>query len=353
VALNPADEPGPYPAEVKHVVGRDTLADYYHGAWALNRCGVDVVSVQHEFGIWGGESGSFVLDFVAQLRVPAVVTLHTILREPTWLQRTIIARLVDAAAATVVMSRSAASWLAAKYGIDPGRVTVIPHGVPGLPASSPATIRLRRNFGGGPLILSFGLIGPGKGYETAIGAMPAVVEAFPDASYVVVGATHPDIVRRDGESYRHGLEDLARQLGVADHVRFVNRFVEPGELGSWLAAADIFVTPYPNLEQIVSGTLAYAMGAGKAIVSTPYAYATEMLARDRGLLVEPGEPDALAEAFIHLLHDEPLRARLARRAYEHSRSMLWPVVAGRYEALFAQVVDAPARVTWGVGAGRG
>jgi glycosyltransferase involved in cell wall biosynthesis len=353
VALNPADEPGPYPPEVKHVVGRDTLADYYHTAWALNRCGVDVVSVQHEFGIWGGESGSFVLDFVAQLRLPAVVTLHTILREPTWLQRSIIAGLVDAAAATVVMSHSAAALLAIKYGIDPGRVTVIPHGVPGLPVSSPAAIKLRRNFGGGRMILSFGLIGPGKGYETAIGAMPAVVEAFPDASYVVVGATHPDVVRRDGERYRHRLEDLARRMGVAEHVRFVDRFVEPAELGSWLAAADIFVTPYPNLEQIVSGTLAYAMGAGKAIVSTPYAYAAEMLARDRGLLVEPGSAEALAEAFIHLLRNEPLRARLGRRAFEHSRSMLWPVVAGRYEALFERVIETPARVSRGVGAGRG
>jgi glycosyltransferase involved in cell wall biosynthesis len=353
VALNPADEPGPYPAEVRHVIGRDTLADYYHVAWALNRCGVDVVSVQHEFGIWGGEWGSFVLDFVAQLRVPAVVTLHTVLRDPSWLQRSIITGLVDAAAATVVMSRSAATLLASKYGIDPGRVTVIPHGVPGLPVSSPAAIKLRRNFGGGPLILSFGLIGPGKGYETVIGAMPAVVEAFPDASYVVVGATHPDIVRRDGETYRHRLESLALQLGVAGHVRFVDRFVEPAELGSWLAAADIFVTPYPNLEQIVSGTLAYAMGAAKAIVSTPYAYAAEMLARDRGLLVEPGAPEALAEAFIHLLRDQALRARLGRRAYEHSRSMLWPVVAGRYEALFARAAGAPARLSRGVGAVRG
>lgn len=355
VALHLPDGPGPYPVEVRHRIRADIQADYRSAAQALNECGVDVVSIQHEYGIWGGEAGSFVLDFVRQLRRPFVATLHTVLRSPSPLQKSVLAELVDTSAASVVMSRAAATLLTRAYGVDPARVDIVPHGVPNLPLVAPRVAKLRLGLGEEPSILSFGLLGPGKGYESVIEAMPAVVEQFPTARYVVLGATHPEMLRREGEAYRHHLEERAATLGVADHVHFVDRFVGKVELGVWLEAADVFVTPYPNLDQIVSGTLSYAMGAGKAIVSTPYAYAAEMLDEGRGRLVEPGSHGALAKAFVELLSDDGLRAQLGRLAYRHSRSMLWPEVADRYRAIFARVTAAPtpAAAARRVGAFRG
>ncbi|MGZ4274545.1 MAG: glycosyltransferase [Solirubrobacteraceae bacterium] len=192
------------------------------------------------------------------------------------------------------------------------------------------------------MILSFGLLGHGKGYEVAIEAMPTVVAAIPSARYVVLGATHPELLRHEGETYRRRLVDRVDALGLANHVQFVDRFLGRAELSRWLEAADVFVTPYPNLEQIVSGTLAYAMGAGKAIVSTPYAYATELLAEGRGILVPPGSSTALAAAFIALLRDANRRAELGARAYSHSRAMIWPEVGNAYRRLFARSAGGPA-----------
>jgi glycosyltransferase involved in cell wall biosynthesis len=337
VALTLADGPGPYPVEVRHRIRSEIESDYAAVAVALNESGVKAVSVQHEYGIWGGPEGSFVLDFVRRLRKPFVATLHTVLRNPSPLQKAVLAELVDTSAVSVVMSGAAATRLTQAYDVDPARLEVVPHGVPAMPLAEPATAKLRLGLRPGPVILSFGLLGPGKGYESAIGAMPAVVGRFPSARFVVLGATHPDLLRREGEAYRRRLEGLAATLGVAGSVQFVDRFVAKSELGLWLQAADVFVTPYPNLDQIVSGTLSYAMGAGKAIVSTPYAYAEEMLENGRGLLVRPGSPDALAEAFLELLADDALRARLGWLAYRRSRSMLWPTVAERYRAIFDRV----------------
>jgi glycosyltransferase involved in cell wall biosynthesis len=338
VALQPADRADPYPPEVRHVIRRDVKSDYLIAARALNAGGVDAVSIQHEYGIWGGEDGAYVLDFVRALCVPAVATLHTVLRTPSASQRRILAELVDAADATVVMSQTAASLLAHAYRVDTTRVEVVAHGVPHLPLVPPDSIKPRLGLQGRAVILSFGLLGPGKGYESAIAAMPAVLKAVPSAVYVILGATHPDLLRREGETYREKLEALAADLGVADHVQLVDRFVSPGELGVWLEAADIFVTPYPNLDQIVSGTLSYAMGAGKAIVSTPYAYALERLAQGRGRLVPAGATDELADALVGLLLDPALRALLGRRAYAYSRGMIWPVVGEAYRGVFARAV---------------
>jgi len=302
----------------------------------LDRC-VDVVSIQHEYGIWGGEDGESVIDFVRALGRPAVATLHTVLREPTRRQREIMIELIDRVEATVVMSRSAADLLATAYGVSRRRVEIIPHGVPDLPLVESSTIKPSLDLGGRQVILSFGLLGPGKGYELAIDALPAVVAANPDALYVIVGATHPDLVRRDGESYRESLKARSKALGVAAHVRFVDRFVGRVELTRWLEAADVFVTPYPNLDQIVSGTLSYAMGAGRAIVSTPYTYARELLADGRGILVEPGSPARLAEAFNEVLGDDALRTAIGRRAYRHARQMVWSQVGQQYADLFHRV----------------
>ncbi len=342
MALHPAGEPGPYPAEVRHRIRRDFPADHGGAAQALNDCGVSVVSLQHEFGIWGGEDGVNVLDFVHALRIPFVATLHTVPPQPTPAQRAILSDIATNANASVVMSKADSALMTRVYGADPARLSMIPHGVPNLPIVAADTMKPRLGLTGQAVILSFGLMGPGKGFEAAIAAMPAVVAAVPSASYVILGATHPDVRSCEGETYRATLEAQVAKLGLGDHVKFVNRFVGRVELGTWLQAADVFATPYSNMVRTVSGTLAYAMGAGKAIVSTPYSYASEMLAGDRGRLVRPGDTAALSETFIELLLDADLRASLGRRAYEQSRGMVWWEVGSQYRRLFEGAARAAA-----------
>ena len=306
------------------------------------------MSIQHEYGIWGGEDGAHVLDFVDALRVPAVATLHTVLKDPTDGQRAVLSELVARTDATVVMSRSAGTLLRNVYGVDTQRLHIIPHGVPDLPLVDPKTIKTDLGLAGRDVILSFGLLGPGKGYELVLDALPAVVAANPAALYVLVGATHPDLLRTEGEAYRERLVAQVKRLGMADHVRFVDRFVGRVELTRWLEATDVFVTPYPKLDQIVSGTLSYAMGAGRAIVSTPYAYATEVLANGRGILVPP-DCAAWADALNQVLGDDGLRSAIGRRAYAYSRRMVWSAVGAEYGRVLGQVGSAmphaePARV---------
>jgi glycosyltransferase involved in cell wall biosynthesis len=335
VALHPGTGPGGYPAEVQHQIRKDVRDDYYRVARELNASDTNVVSLQHEYGIWGGKDGAYVQDFVSALRLPVVTTLHTVLRSPSPGQQRILADLVGASASTVVMSAAAASLLERVYGVDPARLEIVPHGVPDLPLVDSDSVKPRFGLEGRQVILSFGLLGPGKGYESVIAAMPAVAAAHPAALYVVLGATHPGLLAHEGEAYRERLAATAETLGVTDHVRFVDEFVGRAELGAWLSAADVFVTPYPNMDQIVSGTLSYAMGAGRAVVSTPYAYARECLADGRGRLVDPGSTGALAEALSGLLGDPELRRLYGHRAYEHTRPMLWSAVRATYARIFA------------------
>jgi glycosyltransferase involved in cell wall biosynthesis len=342
VALQPPEKMGFYPVDVGFRIARDARADYLNAARWIDSRSFGVVSIQHEYGIWGGRDGAYVLDFVNALRTPFVVTLHTVLQRPTASQRHILGELVHSSASTVVMSNSAADLLTRSYGTDPARVEIVPHGVPYVPMVASDGVKPQMGLKGHMVILSFGLLSPGKGYESAIAAMPAVVRADPSAIYVIVGATHPELIRREGESYRETLAALASSLGVADHVRFVGRFVDATELGLWLEAADIFVTPYQNMEQIVSGTLSYAMGAGKAIVSTPYAYASERLADGRGRLVAAGSTEALADGLIELALSGAVRAEHGRRAHDYSRGMLWPEVGAQYRQIF---VRAAGRAT--------
>ena len=345
VALTPPDHSEPYPAEVHHRIRRDEWADYPRVARALDRCPIDAVSIQHEYGIWGGDDGEHVIDFVNALRAPAVATLHTVLRHPTPHQRRVLVELVDATSATVVMSDAARSLLTEAYGVPADRIEVIPHGVPELPFVAPDTLKPGLGLDGREIILSFGLLGPGKGYELAIAAMPAVVAVRPNVQYIILGATHPDLIRSEGEAYRASLEARIAALGMTRHVRLIDQFVGRRELARWLEAADVFVTPYPNLDQIVSGTMSYAMSAGKAIVSTPYAYAAELLADGRGVLVEPASTASMSEAFIGLLEDPERRNEIGGRAYAHSRGMIWPEVGAAYRRLFARVVGRPAMAT--------
>lgn len=341
VALRRPDETGGLGHLVHHVIRTDVRADYARAARALGECGVTAVSVQHEYGIWGPDDGEGILDFLWALSVPAVATLHTVLRHPSLQQRRIMQGVLDATAATVVMSKAAATILGDRYGADPARVEVIPHGVPDLPFVEPNSVKPSLGLHGRHVLLSFGLVGPSKGYEAVIEALPAVVRAVPDVRYVILGATHPELLRNEGERYRNRLQALAADLGMTEHVIFVDRFVDPLELSRWLEAADVFVTPYPNLDQIVSGTLSYAMAAGKASVSTPYLYASEILADGRGRLVPAGHATAMSDALIELLLDRGLRTAMARLAYHHGRGMIWSRVAADYDRLFTRMRMVP------------
>ena len=342
MALHPTGEPGPYPAEVRHRIRRDTQADYGYVAHALNDCGVEVVSVQYGQGIWGGEDGAYVLDFARALRVPMVTTFHDVPARPTPALRAILAELVDRSAATIVMSQSAAAEMTRSYGVAAERLEIVPHGVPHLPQVAADTIKPRLGLQGRSVILSFGLLEPGKGCEAVIDAMPAVVAAIPTACYVILGATDPNRLALDGNAYRAGLEAQVAARGMGQQVRFVDRFVGRVELGNWLEAADVITTPYSNLDQTVSSTLSFAMAAGKPIVSTPYAYAIEMLSPDCGRLVPAGSPEALAREFIELLGDPELRSALGMRAYERSRGMVWWEVGSQYRRIFDGVIETAA-----------
>lgn len=347
-ALGPLDggppETGPFdpPEVMAFLLGHDAAA-YRHAAIAVDGLDPAAVSLQHEFGIYGGPDGANVLAFAERLRAPLVTTLHTVLPEPIGRQRDVIRELGRQSAALVVMSETAKSLLARRYDVDPDVVRVIPHGVPDLRRVDPAARKPEFGLDGRPVVLSFGLVGPGKGYETVIEAMAEVGDVVPGAQYVILGSTHPDLLRREGERYRESLRRRAEELGIEDRIRFEDRFVGRTELTRWLQAADVFVTPYPNLDQIVSGTLSYALGAGLAIVSTPYLYAREVLAGGRGVLVPPASSAALAESLSSLLLDPERREAYASRAYERGRQMTWPTIGASYRALFDEASADGAR----------
>jgi glycosyltransferase involved in cell wall biosynthesis len=334
--LLPPGRGTPFPLEVHHRIRRDEQSDYAATGRALGAC-VDAVSIQFDYDTWGGDDGEHVFDLVQALDVPAIATLHAIPRAPTPRQRTVLADLIASVDATVVMSHAAATLLASEYGADPHRLNVIPHGVPDLPLADPAVIKASLGLEGRQVILSFGLLGPTKGHELMLEALPAVIAANPAVCYVIVGVTHPDLLEAEGEAYRADLVGRVKALKLGNHVRFVDEFAHRVAMTRWLQAADIVVTPYSDLDQTVSGTLSYAMGAGRAIVSTPYAYAMELLADGRGILVPTPSPSTFAAAINKVLGDDELRAALGRAAYDHSRRMVWSQVGAQYRTLFQRV----------------
>jgi glycosyltransferase involved in cell wall biosynthesis len=274
---------------------------------------------------------------VRELELPAVATLHAIPRVPTSRQQAILADLIASVDAVVVMSRSATTLLASTYGVDPHRLDVIHHGVPDLPLAEPTVIKAALGLEGRDVILSFGLLGPDKGHELVLEALPAVVAAHPAACYVIVGATDPELLLQGGEQYRDALAAQVKRLEMTSYVRFVDTFAHRVEMTRWLQAADVFVTPYPDLDQTVSGSLSYAMGAGRAIVSTPYTYAADLLAEGRGVLVPAATPGRFAAALNEVLGDDELRAALGRQAYDYSRGMVWSEIGAQYRRLFERV----------------
>ena len=332
VAVTDAGGEYEYPDEVAYEIRQGTKGDYARAAELINYKDVRWVSLQHEYGIFGGDDGAYILDFLSALRVPAIVTLHTVLENPSDSQRAIVQKMAKAAV-LVVMSQVASDLLARRYELHDAKVHIIPHGIPDMAPRDQNELKARFGVAGHRMLLTFGLLGPNKGIETVIRALPAAVAACPDLVYFVVGATHPAIVRQHGEAYRTTLEREAERLGVREHVVFRDQYVTTDELCNYLQAADVFVSPYLNEAQVTSGALSYAMGAGAAVVSTPYWHAKELLADGRGRLFPFGDSAALARTITSLL-DAP--AELAR-----VRSRRLRVHAGLHLAARRRAIPEP------------
>jgi glycosyltransferase involved in cell wall biosynthesis len=329
-----------YPAPVKFQVRDNALHDYRTAATFLNDANFDVVSLQHEYGIYGGDAGRNILELVSRLRMPVVTTLHTVLAAPSPAQRAVLDRIVDVSAKLVVMSEKGRQFLQTVHAVPMQKIEVIPHGIPEFPFLEPHYAKAKFGFAGKAVILTFGLLSPSKGIETVIDAMPAIIKSCPNALYVVLGATHPNLVLDQGEVYREGLMQRADCLGVTDHVVFINQFVDQATLLDTISMCDVYVTPNLNEAQMTSGTLAYSFGLGKAVISTPYWHAQELLADGRGVLVPFSDPLAMAAEISSLLTNDVRRHAMSERAYTTSRSMTWPQTAGNYVSVFQKACDS-------------
>jgi glycosyltransferase involved in cell wall biosynthesis len=333
--------------DVRLAIDEGDAASYRAAAEAINASDADAVWLQHEFGIFGGPAGALVLDLVDRIAAPLIVTFHTILAEPSADQRRIVERLVARAAKLVVMSEFGRETLAAVYGAEAGQVVVIEHGTPDRPFAERSPLRDTLAIGDRPILSTFGLIGPGKGLEAAIRALPQIASQYPDMLYRIVGATHPNLVAAEGEAYRESLEALAAELGVDGNIAWDNRFLDSAELLDQIELCDIYLAPYPNLQQITSGTLAYAVALGRAVVSTPFVHARALLADDVGIILPGCDSDAIAEAVLPLLAAPEERRAQQQRAYRRGRRTAWGVIARQFAALVTEVFAArqPALTT--------
>jgi glycosyltransferase involved in cell wall biosynthesis len=311
------------------IIPADDKAAYRAAAERIEASGAEAIWLQHEYGIFGGPCGSDILELTGATKLPLILTLHTVLEEPSEEQETVLKRLTARADRTIVMAHAAADILKRRYGVPSSRISVIPHGVPDRPLRDPEEIKPRFGWQGRKVLMTFGLLAPSKGVRHMIEGMPAIVKQHPDVLYEIVGATHPNLVRTEGERCRGQLVELTRELGVDDHVRFVDRFLEEDELLDMLQAADIYVTPYLNMAQVTSGTLAYAVAVGKPVISTPYVHAQEILADGGGVIVPTADPAGLSEAVIGLLSNDDERRAISAAAYQRGRDMLWPRVVER------------------------
>lgn len=332
-----SDRPGTYayPEVVRFEIPQPDVASYLRAANFLNLAHIDVLCVQHEFGIYGGAAGSHLLALLRRVRMPVVTTLHTVLEKPDADQRRVFGELVELSSRLVVMAERARVMLHDIYGVPEDAVTVIPHGIPDTGFTDSSFFKDQFDVTGRPVMLTFGLLSPNKGIEYVIQALPDIVAQHPRLAYIILGATHPNLLREEGESYRLRLERMARSLGVEKNVIFVNRYVSNDELCEYIGAADLYITPYLNEAQVTSGTLSYCYGSGKAVVSTPYWHAAELLADGRGVLVPFRDAAAVAHEVTALLADEERRNGLRKHAYLAGRGMIWPEVA----RLYAQVFD--------------
>ncbi|MEO8455868.1 MAG: glycosyltransferase family 4 protein [Sphingomicrobium sp.] len=333
-----------YPEGITTIAVEDPAA-YRETAGLIEASGAEAIWLQHEFGIFGGDAGAFILGLLERSTLPLVVTLHTILDQPSDSEREVFVKLLARAAHLIVMAERGREILREVYGIAETMVSIIPHGAPDRAYVEPDAVKARFGLEGRKVVMTFGLLSPNKGVQYMIEAMPRIIAEVGDASYIVIGATHPNLVRAEGEAYRESLIGRAAELGVADRIRFVDTFVQKEELLDWLEACDVYVSSPLNLAQVTSGTLSYAVALGKPVVSTPYVHAREILGDGTGVLVPPRDADALATAVSHLLSDHPARGVMATRAYAAGREMLWPRAIKCAVALIEQT-RAPARRTF-------
>jgi len=337
-AMNDPGSDHHYGPEVICAIHQDEIRDYVQAAHRINESRADVVLIQHEYGIFGGPAGMHLLRLLDRVDAPVVTILHTVLEQPNAEQRTVIDALARRSSRLIVMAEKGREILMRVHGISSEKIAVVPHGAPDRPRISDAALRTEFGFAGHKVLLTFGLLSPNKGIETIIRALPQIVAEHPDALYVVLGATHPHLVAREGERYRESLIALASELGVAGNVRFIDGFLEQEQLLDYLQAADIYVTPYLSATQITSGTLSYAVALGKPVVSTPYWHAEELLADDVGMLVPFGDSDKFAEALLKLLGDGDLLETMGARAYAIGRGTTWDKLADAYVRICAQAV---------------
>jgi glycosyltransferase involved in cell wall biosynthesis len=334
VAMTDHDQTYDYPDSVALQIKDDSIEAYVRAAAFLNAGRFDIACLQHEFGIFGGEAGGHIIELLSRLTIPVVTTLHTVLAKPTAVQRAVMDRIVDASSKIVVMANKGRDLLRSVYRVPDEKIEVIAHGIPDFPFVEPDAAKTSLGFEGRSVILTFGLLSPSKGIEVMIDAMPSILKRRPDAVYVVLGATHPNLVRDQGEAYRESLMTRVRELDVEDHVVFLDQFVDQAALLEFISMCDVYVTPYLNEAQMTSGTLAYSFGLGKPVVSTPYWHARELLAEGRGILVPFADPAGIGDAIAQLLTDDSRRQAMREQAYATSRSMTWERTAERYMSAF-------------------
>jgi len=338
-ALNDIAEGYKYPPEVKLVIKDKSINDFKEAAHYLNFSDADVINLQHEFGLYGGEAGSNILFLADNLHKPLVTTLHTVLETPSEDEYKVLKEICALSSYVVVQSQRAVDMLINIYGVPERKIKFIAHGAPDVPFIDTSYYKDKLRLAEKKVILTFGLVGPGKGIEDVITAMTSVVKEYPDVMYIILGATHPNVKRQFGESYRNMLENLVKKNGLEKNVIFINRFVENKELLEFLLMSDIYVSPYHNKHQIVSGTLTYALVSGKAVVSTPYWYAEELLAEERGMLYPFKDTEALSKILLELLKDENKRNKLRKNAYDAGRKLTWANTAKKYAEVFLKSVD--------------
>src|ERR1700734_570323 len=334
--VNDTEQGYDYPSRVRWSLAQDNVKSYREAAEFLNFNNIDMVCLQHEYGIFGGEAGSHILHLLRALKMPVVTTLHTVLREPDPNQLMVMEEIAALSDRLIVMSQLSSQFLQEIFKVPGNKIDIVPHGVPDLPFLDPNFYKDRFAVEGKAVLLTFGLLSPNKGIENVIQALPQILSRHKNVVYLVAGATHPHVLRREGDKYRASLEALAKEPGVESQVIFHNRFASPEEMAEFIGAADIYITPYRHEAQVVSGTLAYALGAGKAIISTPYWYAIELLDDRRGALVPFQNPEAIALKTIELLDTPAVRHAMRKRAYLFGREMVWKQVAQGYMESFAR-----------------
>ena len=354
VAVNDGNSTYSYPERVRFEISEGDLASYSAAADYLNASNVDLVCLQHEYGIFGGKSGNYIMELLKHLHMPVITTLHTVLREPNLDQRVVMHKIAARSERLIVMSQYSLRVLQEVFNVPAEKIELIPHGIRDLPFEQPDIYKKRFSCQGKSVLLTFGLLSPNKGFENVIRAMPSILANHSNVVYMIAGATHPHVRAREGDRYRLELQALAEKLGVERQVLFLNRFVSPEEMASLVGSADIYITPYCHEAQAVSGTLAYAMGAGKAIISTPYWYAAEVLDQGRGMLVPFENSAAIATATIALLANDEARQAMRERAYLYARPMVWKRVAQSYMTAFLRArayCAEPVHVRFAVQAG--